>query len=144
VQNTVTQEQIDHILSKSTFVSQQISPTMTLVHCTLPNGFQLAEHSACVDPANYDHSLGYELAKKKIIDKLWQLEGYLLAENRHRESQPQANLSLDELKEMVRRLKSAEYGFTPLDYPIPNFFDMDEEDDDEGDYAITIHVRKDR
>lgn len=58
----------------------------TLTHCTitLPCGFQVTGESACIDPANYDQELGREIARKKAVNALWPLEGYLLANDRYR------------------------------------------------------------
>lgn len=61
----------------------------TLTHCTitLPCGFQVTGESACIDPANYDEELGREIARKKAVNALWPLEGYLLANDRYRAEQ---------------------------------------------------------
>ena len=75
---TVTKDHIEDLLARSTFESTKLGPKSTIVHCTLPNGFALIESSSCVDPANYDHELGVEIAKKRIAERIWQLEGYLL------------------------------------------------------------------
>lgn len=58
----------------------------TLTHCTitLPCGFQVTGESACIDPGNYDEALGREIARKKAINALWPLEGYLLANDIYR------------------------------------------------------------
>ncbi|WP_201595340.1 Gp49 family protein [Psychrobacter vallis] len=58
----------------------------TLTHCTitLPCGFSVTGESACVDPANYNEELGREIARKKAVNALWPLEGYLLANDRYR------------------------------------------------------------
>lgn len=45
---------------------------------TLRNGFEIVTSSSCVDPANYDVKIGMNLCKKKAIEKVWELEGYLL------------------------------------------------------------------
>lgn len=57
--------------------------TLTLALLTLDNGFASLGQSACVDPANFDETLGKELARKDAFNQLWKLEGYLLAERRH-------------------------------------------------------------
>jgi hypothetical protein len=49
-----------------------------VVTCTTPSGFVIVESSSCVDPANYDERIGYEICKDRIINKLWELEGYCL------------------------------------------------------------------
>ena len=45
---------------------------------TLPNGFIIVESSSCVDPANYNQSLGEQICMDKIVGKIWYLEGYKL------------------------------------------------------------------
>ena len=50
----------------------------TVVACKLPSGFVLVESSACVSPENYDQELGESICRDRIINKLWELEGYRL------------------------------------------------------------------
>lgn len=50
----------------------------TAVVLTLKNGFEVVGTSACVDPANYDSTVGAVYARKRAIDKVWELEGYKL------------------------------------------------------------------
>lgn len=70
----------------------------TLTHCTitLPCGFQVTGESACIDPANYDQELGQEIARKKAVNALWPLEGYLLANDRYRAEQVEAERASDD------------------------------------------------
>jgi hypothetical protein len=77
-QNTVTQAQIGAILEKSDIKVQTVGSKTTIVHCVLPNGFVIVESSSCVDPANYDETLGAEICLNRIENKLWELEGYVL------------------------------------------------------------------
>lgn len=79
--NTVTQERIDSLLDGSTFEHVKMGEKSTVVLCVLPNGFQIIESSSCVDPANYDHDLGVQIAKKRIAEKVWMLEGYLMQQH---------------------------------------------------------------
>ncbi|WP_312129714.1 Gp49 family protein [Lysinibacillus capsici] len=77
--NTVTQEQIDNIIEQSSFeVFHRVHEKQCLVVAKLPNGFTVVGESACVDPANYDEQIGYDLAVKHIKNRLWELEGYAL------------------------------------------------------------------
>ncbi|MBQ3410703.1 MAG: hypothetical protein IJH30_02980, partial [Bacillus sp. (in: Bacteria)] len=41
-------------------------------------GFILTESSACVDPTNYDVKIGIQCCKERIVNKIWELEGYRL------------------------------------------------------------------
>ena len=74
----VTEEQIDELIANADVETMFWYPKTTLVKVVLPNGWCCIEHSSCVDPDNYDHELGVEICMKRIKDKLWELEGYLL------------------------------------------------------------------
>ena len=50
----------------------------TVVACKLQNGFVLVEYSACISPENHDPEIGERNCRDKIINKLWELEGYRL------------------------------------------------------------------
>lgn len=76
----VTQLQIDALMAGTEFEIRTIYDKVTVVVAKLPNGFTIVESSACVDPANYDESIGTEICKGRIENKLWELEGYLLQE----------------------------------------------------------------
>lgn len=53
----------------------------TTVGCfTLSNGFEVVTSSACVNPNEYNEDIGKEICKQKAIDKVWELEGYILQE----------------------------------------------------------------
>lgn len=56
--------------------------TVTIAHIGLENGYSVRGESACVDPANYNEEIGAKLAYLNAYEKLWALEGYLLAEQR--------------------------------------------------------------
>lgn len=50
----------------------------TVVLLTLANGFEVVGKSSCVNPDNYDHAIGVNVARARAIDQLWVLEGYTL------------------------------------------------------------------
>jgi hypothetical protein len=56
--------------------------SVTICNLILDNGFSVRGESACVDHLNYDRAIGEELAYKNAFNKIWELEGYLLAERR--------------------------------------------------------------
>lgn len=43
---------------------------------TLPNGFVIVESSSCIDPTNFDMSVGEQICMEKLENKIWELEGY--------------------------------------------------------------------
>lgn len=59
----------------------------TVCQLTLENGYTVEGYSACVDPAEFDLSLGRKYAFEAAMAKIWPLEGYLLAEKIHKENQ---------------------------------------------------------
>lgn len=50
----------------------------TVVLLKLKNDFEVIGISACVDPEKYDHEIGKKFARQRALDKVWELEGYLL------------------------------------------------------------------
>lgn len=76
--NTVTQDMVDDIIDNSEVIITTMFDKCTVVACKLPSGFIIVESSACVDPENYSEELGFEICMSKIIDKVWELEGYRL------------------------------------------------------------------
>lgn len=54
--------------------------TVTICNITLNNGYSVRGESACVDERNFDVAIGRKLSHKQAFNKLWELEGYLLAE----------------------------------------------------------------
>jgi hypothetical protein len=78
--NTVTQEQVDSsIVEKEIKTIELVGKNHCLVAVKLKNGFTIIETSTCVDPENYSEDIGAEICMKKIIDKIWMLEGYKLS-----------------------------------------------------------------
>jgi len=77
-QAKITEADIDAIMEKTHFHEESFGNKTTIVIATLPNGFVIVESSSCVDPANFKQAFGVEICKKRIRDKIWQLEGYWL------------------------------------------------------------------
>lgn len=78
MQNTVNKEQIERIYNNAEKKIEKYWGKCTVVTIQLENGFTIVEHSACVDPANYNEQIGLEICEEKIKNKLWELEGYKL------------------------------------------------------------------
>lgn len=77
----VTKEGIEkRIVKADYFVLPNTS--VTVCNIELNNGFSVRGESACVDPRNFNMQIGREIAYRNAFNKLWELEGYLLAERR--------------------------------------------------------------
>lgn len=76
--NTVTQEQVAQIFFDSFKEVTTMGNKTTVLAVTLPSGFVIVESSSCVDPDNYDEQMGYEICRDRVINKIWELEGYVL------------------------------------------------------------------
>lgn len=123
--NTVTQEQIDKIIKLSEFDVKTIFDKVTVVTAKLPNGFTIVESSACVDPMNYDESIGKKICMKRIENTLWQLEGYLLQEKLFKNEATKisnmtvnVNVEGEKLQETLKQLIDEKINeIFPMDFP---------------------------
>lgn len=75
---TVTPEMIEEIMNNAEVHVETVFDKCTIVSCKLPNGFVVTESSACVSPENYDEDMGFEICMERIVNKVWELEGYKL------------------------------------------------------------------
>ena len=81
---TVTIEHLNALVADSVVEYAVFGEKLTVCVITLPTGFKVTGESSCVDPANFDEALGEKYAKANATEKLWELEGYLLANDIHR------------------------------------------------------------
>lgn len=78
MKNTITKQDIDNILKDTLIKTEKYGDKTTVLMATLPNGFVIVESSSCVDPANFDMKIGEEICMERIVNKIWELEGYKL------------------------------------------------------------------
>lgn len=77
----VTKESIEKKIVSTSYMVLPDS-TVTICNIKLENGFSVRGESACVDARNFDMEIGRQLAYRHAFGKLWELEGYLLAERK--------------------------------------------------------------
>lgn len=70
----LSEEDIEACIEKEEYI--KVGRKTTLAVLTLKNGFEVIGSSACVDPDNYDGEIGATYARRRAIDKIWELEGY--------------------------------------------------------------------
>lgn len=82
MRTTVTKERIEKRIKD---VDYHIIPNSTITLCviTMVNGYKVTGESACVNSDNFDAALGRRYAYENAMEKIWPLEGYLLAEELH-------------------------------------------------------------
>ena len=80
----VTEEQVENKIVKQDFI-QPRGTTLTICILTLENGYTVVGTSACVSPETFKELTGRQIARKKAADKVWTLEGYLLAEKLYKD-----------------------------------------------------------
>lgn len=75
----VTEADIDRAIVGEDYY---VFPGTTLTVCCLKlrNGFCVTGESAALDPAAFDAEVGRTIARRRARDKVWALEGYVLAE----------------------------------------------------------------
>ena len=81
----LTEEDINNVIKDINYINPP-NTTTTICLLTLENGFVVVGKSACVDPAEFDSAIGQSIARSNAIDKVWELEGYLLAQRIYEES----------------------------------------------------------
>lgn len=79
--NTITQDIVDKIYDESEKLTYISFGKCLILSCKLKNGFVITESSACVDPKNFDATIGVQICKERIKNKIWELEGYGLQNN---------------------------------------------------------------
>lgn len=84
LRDRVTEEYIRSRISKITYNVVPDS-TVTICNITMKNGFNVIGKSACINPVNFDINIGQDIALKDAFNKIWELEGYLLTEERYNE-----------------------------------------------------------
>jgi len=72
----VLESEVEKIIDTSLIQFQTMGLKTTVVTLTLPNGFEITESAACVNPTDYDVQIGKEICLRRIKDKIWELEGY--------------------------------------------------------------------
>ena len=78
MKNLITKKDIDNILKDTLIKVEQYGDKTTVLKATLPNNFVIVESSSCVDPANFDMKIGEEICMDKLVNKIWEIEGYKL------------------------------------------------------------------
>jgi hypothetical protein len=78
----VTKDHLESLIDGSDY---HIIPNSTVTICNLRlrNGFSVRGESSCVDARNFNMEIGRQIAYRNAFSKLWELEGYLLAERRY-------------------------------------------------------------
>lgn len=89
----VTPEHLESIIVREEYY--QVPDTLLII-CTLvlKNGFTVTGESACVSPENFIKEVCQQKAYKQAFEKLWPLEGYLLASKLYEQSYREMNPEL--------------------------------------------------
>lgn len=106
--NRITEEHIDSIIEGAYYFNMakaveneavlipedhlKALSTTTVCALVLSNGFTITGKSACVDPNTFNEELGKKYAYEQAVDKVWELEGYLLKQNLYEKAQSQEML----------------------------------------------------
>lgn len=95
---TPTRVTKEAILAKIAAVDYVVMPDgrTTICQLTMQNGFTVRGESSCVSVENFNKELGEKYAYEKAFDAAWAVEGYLLAELRHREARGDENRHREE------------------------------------------------
>lgn len=75
MKNKLTIDDVKGVICNEEYVFKD---TLTLCMLTLKNGFIVTGESACLDVSHYDKEIGKQIAFECALNKIWELEGYLL------------------------------------------------------------------
>lgn len=78
---TVTLEQVANLIKEER--DYTVGEKTTVVVLILQNGFEVVGTSACVHADKYDHEVGKIYARKRAVDKVWELAGFKLQADLH-------------------------------------------------------------
>lgn len=131
--------------------------TVVVMDSTI-TGFDTIGTSACVDPANFDMSIGTEIARRDILDKLWGHMGFVLQwakfglvgnnEKRVSNVPPHVARVIEEYKQLYERTQKL--GVFINDNPLFKTLSEDEQEDMKDQlmsmqkYSNTLARRLDR
>ena len=78
----VTPERLEEVIVSEQFY---VFPGTTFTACllSLENGYTVLGESACASSENFNVELGRKIARSNAVNKIWQLEGYLLKQKLH-------------------------------------------------------------
>ena len=79
----LTQNDIDAKIKDAKFTILEDGRT-TICNLYLENGFTVRGESSCVSKDNFNKDIGEQIALENAKNKVWELEGYLLAEDIYR------------------------------------------------------------
>ena len=82
----ITPQIIDAAIVSEQYHTFDLSTT-TVCMLTLTNGFSVLGESACASPENFNEAIGRKIARENAVQKIWQLEGYLLKEKLYQAQQ---------------------------------------------------------
>lgn len=71
---------LDFIESRIAATRYYVDGTLTIAVVEHVNGFKAVGTSAAADPKNYNQELGEKAARSRAVEKLWEVEGFLLRE----------------------------------------------------------------
>lgn len=100
--NKVTPEDVENEIADTQVKTlDDFGKPTTYVAVILKNGFTMREATTCVDPNNYNESIGAKICLDRIKDKIWFLLGYKLQDDIYRASLVDDDDDDDSIEEKV-------------------------------------------
>jgi hypothetical protein len=76
--NTVTIDRVKTLIDSAQTQEHIFWDKELVISYKLVSGFTVLGRAACVDPANFDLSIGRKICRENAEHQIWQLEGYTL------------------------------------------------------------------
>lgn len=71
------------MIDESEVIVETVFDRCTVVCCKLPNDFVIVESSACLDPDAYSEQIGVNICRRKIAEKILELNAYKELDEQH-------------------------------------------------------------
>lgn len=90
---SLTPQDIENCIASEEYST--VGNKTTVCVLTLKNGFEVVGTASPVDPADYSLEKGKEPARRRAIDRLWELEGYRVTCEKHN-AEEQLNIAVNQ------------------------------------------------
>lgn len=83
----ITQEELLTLIENEEYA--RFGKTCTVCALTVKSGYTVIGKSGCIDPAQFDETIGRKLAFDNAVNELWALHGYHVSNTIHQSNEVQ-------------------------------------------------------
>lgn len=73
---SVSEARVQRVIDEADVNVMTSGQKTTVLHATLPNGFEIVTSSSCVDVDDFDPEIGETICRERLKAKVWNLLGF--------------------------------------------------------------------